>query len=249
MKKIKTIIVDDEKWARTVLQTLLVRDYNNIDVIAQCIDIPSAVEKIKELQPDVVFLDIEMPNYAGYEIVKFFDEINFQIIFVTAFDQYAIKAFEVNAIDYLVKPIDRLKLKQAVHKLSTQIEKNNTIDQYNQLLKTIKSGTYKKIILPELGNRRIIDLNHIIAIKADDTYAIIYLKNSKTLTISKTLKYFENLLENDSSFFRSHRSWMINLNYIEKVNKTDNIVILKNDLNTAISRTKFEQFEQAIKRS
>jgi len=247
MKKTRAIIVDDEKWARTVLQTLLERDFNNIDVIAQCIDVLSAVEKINELKPDIVFLDIEMPNYAGYEIVNFFDEINFEIIFVTAFDQYAIKAFEVNALDYLVKPIDRVKLQETIKKLNSKIDSNHKIEQYQLLLKTIKKGSFNKIILPELGNRRIIDLNDIIAIKADDTYTIVYLSSNKTITVSKTLKYFENLLEDNNTFFRSHRSWIINLTYIEKVNKTENIIFLKNGLKTTISRTKFNQFEQAIK--
>jgi len=247
MKKIKAIIVDDEKWARTVLSTLLKRDFERLEVIAECIDVVSAVEKIKELKPEVVFLDIEMPNYAGYELVRFFDKIDFQIIFITAFDQYAIKAFEINAIDYLVKPIDREKLQQAIEKLTLKLEKDNKIEQYSQLLKTIKDGKYKKMILPELGNRRIVELDNIIAIKADDTYSIIYLKEGTSITISKTLKHFENLLDDNTCFFRSHRSWIINLKYIEKINKTANTIFLKEGLKTTISRSKFQEFETAIK--
>ena len=109
MNKIKAIIVDDEKRARNVLDQLLSRNFDNIEVVAQCADVPSAVEEIKRLKPDVVFLDIQMPNYVGYELVNFFDKVDFDIIFVTAFDQYAIKAFELSAIDYIVKPIDRNK--------------------------------------------------------------------------------------------------------------------------------------------
>ncbi len=247
MTTIKAIIVDDEKWARTVLNTLLQRDFKNIEVIAQCEDVLSAVEKINELKPDVVFLDIEMPNYAGYEIVNFFDTLNFQIIFVTAYDKYAIKAFEINAIDYLVKPIDREMLSQAIVKLEKTLDKDNKIEQYKQLLKTIKSNTYNKIILPELGNRHIVELNDVIAIKADDTYTVVFLQNNKTITISKTLKYFENLLEDKPCFFRSHRSWIINLKYVEKINKSKNTVLLYNDLITNISRFKFHDFELAIK--
>ncbi len=247
MQKIKAIIVDDEQWARTVLDTLLKRDFPKVEVVAQCIDVISAVEKIKELQPDVVFLDIEMPNYAGYEIVNFFNKITFDIIFVTAFDKYAIKAFEINAIDYLVKPIDREKLKEAILKITTKKEKENKLDQYSELLQTIKGGKYQKIILPELGNRRIVDLNDIIAIQADDTYSKIYITNNTSIIISKTLKYFENILEDNSCFFRSHRSWIINLKYLDTFNKTENTILLKGNLQTQISRNKFIEFEQAIK--
>ena len=248
MDKLRVIIVDDEQWARTVLSTLLERNFDVLEVVAECVDVLSAVEKIKELQPDVVFLDIEMPNYAGYEIVNFFDEITFDIIFVTAFDQYAIKAFEINAIDYLVKPIDREKLSSSIKKLQQKRSKENRLDHYNELLKTIKDGKYRKIILPELGNRRIVELDSIIAIKADDTYSIIYLDDHKKLTISKTLKYFEEILSDNSCFFRSHRSWIVNLKHLKSFNKSENTVNLKNEIKTQISRSKFTEFELAIKK-
>lgn len=104
MSIIKAILVDDEQRARSVLSNLIKRCDLNVDILAQCSCLENAVEEIKNLQPDVVFLDVQMPNYAGYEIANFFEEISFDIIFVTAFDEYAIKAFELSAIDYLVKP-------------------------------------------------------------------------------------------------------------------------------------------------
>ncbi|WP_051473728.1 LytR/AlgR family response regulator transcription factor [Aquimarina macrocephali] len=161
MNAIKAILVDDEQRARNVLSNLIKRCDLNIDVLAQCSCLEDAVEEIKELQPDVVFLDVQMPNYAGYEIANFFEEMNFDIIFVTAFDEYAIKAFELSAIDYLVKPIDRRRLIAAVEKLQSKIEKQKKIQDYQVLLNTIKEKEFKQIILPELGNRRMYHVSHL----------------------------------------------------------------------------------------
>ncbi len=156
MNIIRAIIIDDEQSARNVLSNLLNR-YNNIEIVAQVRNLKEGVEQIKKLKPQVVFLDVEMPNYAGYEIVKFIDKIDFEIIFVTAYDQYAIKAFELNAIDYLVKPIDREKLTIAVNKLKDKLTKKNIQVDYQNLLDQIQNKTTKKIVIPELGNRRIVD--------------------------------------------------------------------------------------------
>ncbi|PHR17206.1 MAG: DNA-binding response regulator [Fluviicola sp.] len=247
MNKIKAIIVDDEQWARTVLNSLLEKDFNHIEVVAKCEDVLSAVEQIKLHQPDVIFLDVQMPEYAGFELVNFIDEINFEIIFVTAFDRYAIKAFELNAVDYLVKPIDRKKLSSSIDKLTSKLEQKGGLDNYHELLKSIKDKSYNKIVLPELGNRRILELDSIIAIEADDTYCRVYLTNEKVITVSKTLKYFEELLEDNTSFFRSHRSWIINLKYIETYNKSENTITMARNIKTMISRKKNDEFELAIK--
>ena len=121
MKKIRAILVDDEESARDVLENLLKRFCPEVELLAKCTNVEQAVASIRELQPDLVFLDIEMPNYAGYEIVKFFPEINFELIFVTAYDKYAIRAFEVSAVDYLLKPIDIDRLKNAVSRVMKQL--------------------------------------------------------------------------------------------------------------------------------
>ncbi|PKV50326.1 LytTR family two component transcriptional regulator [Aquimarina sp. MAR_2010_214] len=247
MNVIKAILVDDEQRARNVLSNLIKRCDLNIDILAQCSCLEDAVEEIKKLQPDVVFLDVQMPNYAGYEIANFFEEMNFEIIFVTAFDEYAIKAFELSAIDYLVKPIDRKRLIAAVEKLQSKIEKQKKIEDYRTLLNSIKEKEFKQIILPELGNRRIIAINTIIAIEADGSYSKIYTTENKPVTTSKNLKYFENLLPDDASFFRSHRTWVINLKYIEVINKSSLTITLVQNITAKISRTRFSSFENTIR--
>ncbi|NQX97391.1 MAG: response regulator transcription factor [Flavobacteriales bacterium] len=246
MNKVTAIIVDDEQRARDVLNTLLDRNCPNVSVIATCVDVLSAVEKIKEVQPDVVFLDVQMPNYAGYELVKFFDEITFEIIFVTAFDHYAIKAFELNAIDYLVKPVDRLRLVDAVERVAIKVGREKSKEEYEELLNSIKNKEYKKIVIPELGDRRVLEINKIIAIEAEGSYCKIYQPNDKPVVISKNLKYFEERLEVQDGFFRSHRGWLINLNHIKAINKTELTLTLSNNLTAKISRTRLEAFETQI---
>ena len=247
MDQIRAILIDDEESARSVLANLLNRSDFNINIVATSSNLEEGVEQIKKLQPNVVFLDVQMPNYAGYEIAKFFDTIAFEIIFVTAYDHHAIKAFELNAIDYLVKPIDRLKLTAAINKLITKLNQQKILINYQALLKTIKNKEYKKIVLPELGNRRIVNLDTIIAIKADGAYSVLYLKDNKTITTSKSLKYFEDLIPKETTFFRSHRTWIINLAHIESFNKATYSIILANGTITAkISRTRINDFENSI---
>jgi two-component system LytT family response regulator len=248
MTKINAILIDDEQSARNVLTNLLERDSTDIDIVATCNNLEEGVVQIKKLQPDVVFLDVQMPNYAGYEIIKFFDKIEFEIVFVTAYDQYAIKAFELNAIDYLVKPIDRKKLTLTLQKLEDKLNKQLALVDYQTLLKSIKNKNYKKIVLPELGNRRIVDLDDIIAIEADGAYSTIHLKNNKKITTSKNLKYFEKVLPKEAFFFRSHRAWIVNLMHIKFLNKTELTITLANGiLQAKISRVRVDDFEKTIK--
>lgn len=239
MTQIKAVLIDDEQSARNVLTNLLERSSLEINILTTSNNLEEGVKQIKKLKPNVVFLDVQMPNYAGYEISKFFDQIDFEIVFVTAYDQYAIKAFELNAIDYIVKPIDRNKLKTTLLKLKDKLNKDSVLIDYQNLLKTIKEKEYKKIVIPELGNRHIINLNNIIAIEADGSYSKLHLKENKTITTSKNLKYFDEILPNDLPFFRSHRAWIINLKYIEFLNKSKlNIILDKGTVIAKVSRAK-----------
>lgn len=250
MKVIKAIIIDDESRARRVLKNLLSLQYcQNVEIIGESPGVVEGVELIKNLKPDVVFLDVQMPKYAGYEIVDFFDDINFEIVFVTAFDKYAIKAFELCAIDYLVKPIKRKRLFDAVQRLLIKLEKENKINQYETLLKSIKEKRFNKLIIPELNNRRVVEISDIIAIEADGSYTTLLFKDKSKITTSKNLKYYESVLPRDSHFFRSHRSWIINIESIKTFNRTDSLIVLENNIIAKISRNNYEAFEALFKMS
>ena len=246
MDAIKVIIIDDELSARNVLKNLLKR-ISNVEVIDDCVNLKEGVTSIKKHQPDVVLLDVQMPNYAGYEIVNFFSKIDFEIIFVTAYDKYAIKAFEINAIDYLVKPIEREKLSSTFEKLQLKLNQKKELEDYKKLLKQVTDKSYNQIVIPELGNRRVINVKDIIAIKADGAYSKIYLIDNKELTTSKNLKYFEKILAVKPSFFRAHRTWIINMDLMKSFHKGDRAVVMVNEMLTInISRNRMEAFEKVI---
>lgn len=242
MDLIKAIIVDDERAAREVLAALLSQYSDSIQVLASCVDLPSAVDHIKRYKPDVVFLDVQMPEYAGYEIARFFDEIDFEIVFVTAYDQFAIKAFELNAIDYIVKPIERKRLNEAIERIRYKVSSKKQVEDYSRLLETIQSGTPGKIIISESGRRYALDMAKIIAIKASGSYCMVLTENGDEIMVSKNLKHFEKLLLDSKLFFRSHRTWLINVKHIIYYKRTELEVILTNDIVAKISRKKLNEF-------
>lgn len=245
MSKIKAILVDDEEGARDVLENLLLRFCPDVELIAKCENVLQAVDVIKLHSPDLVFLDIEMPNYSGIEIVSFFKEINFEIIFVTAYDQYAIRAFEVAAIDYLLKPVDIDRLKNSVARVVQQRNIEQQSQRLSLLSNTLESKQLKNIIITDKGQQNIISIESIIAIEAQESYCTIH-TTEKTYIASKNLKHFETVLENLTQFFRVHKSWLVNKDYIKHYSKSDLSIQLSNGLITKLSKYKKAEFEEAI---
>jgi two-component system LytT family response regulator len=245
VSKIKAILVDDEEGARDVLENLLLRFCPDVELIAKCENVLQAVDVIKLHSPDLVFLDIEMPNYSGIEIVSFFKEINFEIIFVTAYDQYAIRAFEVAAIDYLLKPVDIDRLKNSVARVVQQRNIEQQSQRLSLLSNTLESKQLKNIIITDKGQQNIISIESIIAIEAQESYCTIH-TTEKTYIASKNLKHFETVLENLTQFFRVHKSWLVNKDYIKHYSKSDLSIQLSNGLITKLSKYKKAEFEEAI---
>lgn len=245
MNKIRAILVDDEESARDVLQNLLLRFCPEVELIAKCENIPEAVELIKKESPDLVFLDIEMPNYAGYEIVNFFEQIDFEIIFVTAYDQYAIRAFEIAAIDYLLKPIDIERLKQAVVRIQQQRNIEQQAQRLSLLGKTLESKELKNIVISDRGQQNIIPVESIVAIEAQESYCLVHTLD-KNYTASKNLKHFETVLESVPRFIRVHKSWLINKEYLKQYSKSELTIQLTNGLVTKLSKYKKAEFEAAL---
>lgn len=245
MDKIKAIIIDDELSARNVLANLLQLSFPFIDVVEKSENLLEGVELIKKHQPHLVFLDVEMPNFAGYEIVRFFDEINFQIIFVTAYNQYAINAFEINAIDYLLKPIDRKRLKKAIDKVCAKIEENKTIANYSNLLNNLKTKESQNITLTEAGNKYLINVSTIIAISAQGSYSEVYFEDKKIL-VSKNIGTLEKELKIQDCFIRTHKSWIINQSHILSYKKSTQTIFLTNNITAKVSRNLKLDFESCL---
>ncbi len=245
MNKLRAILVDDEESARDVLQNLLLRFCPDVELIAKCENVLEAVDVINKEHPDLVFLDIEMPNYAGYEIVNFFKEINFEIIFVTAYDQYAIRAFEIAAIDYLLKPVDIERLKLSIARVKTQRNTEQQAQRLALLSNTLESKQLKNIVVSDKGQQHIIPIESIIAIEAQESYCIIH-TNEKKIVASKNLKHFETILESLPQFIRVHKSWIVNKEHIKNYSKSDLSIQLSNGLTTKLSKYKKAEFEAAI---
>lgn len=245
MQKIRAILVDDEESARDVLQNLLLRFCPDVELMVKCSTLPEAVEKIKELNPDLVFLDIEMPQYAGYEIARFFDQIEFEIVFVTAYDNYAIKAFEVAAIDYLLKPIDIERLKKSVERVQKKLGNNQVSQNIEVLKETLETKKVSNILVSDKGQQIIVALTEILAIEAQESYCLIHTQAKKYL-VSKNLKHFETIFSENTDFIRVHKSWIINKKYIVNYSKSELTILLSSDLKAKLSKYKKAEFEQAL---
>lgn len=245
-KTFNAILVDDEDSARNILSNLLLNFCPQINIVDKCEDVEQAVASIKKHKPDLVFLDIEMPNYAGYEITSFFKKIDFEIIFITAYGHYAIKAFQVSAVDYLLKPIDINRLKEAVDKFVSKSEIKNASLNYQVLIDSLKDDTIKKIIVPHQGDQKILLLKNIIAIEASESYSYIYTNDTNKYIVSKNLKHFETLFSANSNFLRTHKSWIINLDYLIEYSKSKLIIELEHNIQAKLSKYKKLQFEEQL---
>lgn len=220
---IKALIIEDEQKAAEMLVIMLQRNQQDVEVVDKCNDLPSGVRSIRKFKPDLVFLDIEMPGYSGLQLLEFFneDEIDFNIIFTTAFNDYAIKAFELSAIDYLLKPIQIDKLNASVEKFRRRQQKDIASIEKLKMLQQNLNGNSRRIAVPVSSGVEIINLDDILYLQAEGSYTRIHLAHEQPLTLSRNLKHFEDQLADDHHFFRSHRSYIVNTAYVKKVLKSD----------------------------
>jgi two-component system, LytTR family, response regulator len=226
---IKAIIIDDEKKSRDALMGLIDRYCPEVFVIAQADGCKDGIDKVKMHNPDIVFLDIQMPDGSGFNFLEAFDEFNFEVIFATAHDQYAIKAIKYSALDYLLKPINPDDLNGAIHKYIEKKDKGQITNNIKVLLDNIKPGNdVKKIILSTAEGIHILTTDEIIRCESDDYYTKFFLTDGKTILISKTLKQNEAMLS-DFDFIRPHKSHLVNIKYIKSYLKVDGGYILMID--------------------
>lgn len=241
MKRIKSIIVDDERNSRLVLRSLLEAEFDFVDVLAEAGDADEAYEQINVHQPDLVFLDIQMPKFNGFSLLKRFDSVNFEIIFVTSYDNYAINAIKFSALDYLLKPVDIEDLSTALHKAIKVIDlKQNRSDQVLNLLDNISSQVVDRKIVVHKGDKvKFINISDIFYIEGDRRYCHLYTNQNENYIVSKYLRDFEEYFGEESLFLRISKSIMINLNFVKEYTKGDPFIItLTNDKFFEVSRRK-----------
>ncbi|WP_439504632.1 LytR/AlgR family response regulator transcription factor [Sediminibacterium sp.] len=239
MELIKAIIVDDEPNARKALRGLLTDNFAEIQIIADCSNVPEAVKTINKYKPDLVFLDIDMPGYSGFELLEFFDEqqIWFKIIFVTAYSEYSLRAFEASAVDYILKPVRLEHMQRALKKVN--LLPSDTV-QYKVLRDNLSHQQDRKVVLQTSETIYVVNQDDIIFIQAEGSYTKIITATHGVLTITKKLLDFE-YLESDGPFFRTHRSYLVNLNHIKKIDKKDFVLIMSNEAQVHLAQDKKNQ--------
>jgi len=216
----RAIIIDDEKRARMNLSMLLEEYCPQVEVVNDCENLPEGVKAIRRLQPDLVLLDIEMPGHSGLELLDFFDEneVDFSIVFTTAYNEFAIQAFKLSAIDYLLKPINPDELVTAVQRVEKQKQKN---ENYKLLKSNLQNETFDKIAVPSGNLVLFLALNDIMYIKGEGAYSDLFLQDKTKHTVSRNLKNFEEIICSNPKFLRVHKSYIVNMDYVKAYNKSD----------------------------
>lgn len=224
---IKTIIIDDENNASEFLEKMLHRYFpNKFYVCSLCESIDDAIIAIENYQPDLVFLDIQMPNKNGFELFKEIKEINFEVIFTTAHSEYAIEAIKRSALDYLLKPINYIDLLGAVTRYENKSKKESQQKQFNVLLENIDTGdvAHKKMAISTDTGIEFVKYNSIIFLEAQNNYTKINLIDGTSIIASKTLKHFEELLPSEL-FYRIHKTYLVNMNFVKRFFKIDDFLV------------------------
>ncbi|MCB0661677.1 MAG: response regulator transcription factor [Saprospiraceae bacterium] len=237
MRTLKALIVEDEEKSRKTLANMLNNFCEDVTILAECNSVDMAIKEIEKGKPDVVFLDIELPGKNGFELIEHYHDLTFEVVFTTAYNNFAIKAFRLSAIDYLLKPIDLDELRNSLERVR---EKKSLVKSSKQLsvLKENIQNVFEKITLPTMDGLIFVDLEQIIRCEAQNNYTKFYLLNNENYLVSRTLKYYEGLL-NDFNFFRINRTDIINLKYIKMLQKGKKLRIAMSDgaqLNLSDSR-------------
>lgn len=245
---ISIIIIDDEQKARETVADILKLHCKDVSVVAQAEDVASGIESIALYKPDVVLLDVQMPDGTGFDLLQQLDAIDFKVIFITAFQEYAIKAFKFSALDYIIKPVDPDELSVAINKAEHSLEQENFRLKLNAFLANIDNITkeVKKIVLKTADNIYVINVQDIIRCESNRNYTMFYFDGGEKLLVSKTLKEYDDLLSG-YGFFRVHQSHLVNLNYISHYKKGEGgSVSMKDGSSVAVSIRKKERLMKLL---
>ena len=244
----RAIIIDDEQAGISSLNKLLGRYCPGVEVVAVAPSAEAGSAAILEAQPELVFLDIEMPGSNGFDMLEQQKEINFEVIFTTAYDQYAIRAFRFNALDYLLKPIEHNELIDAVQKARQKLHNRLPKTDYKKRLDNIKlnAAGIHKLAVSTVDSVVFVELDDIVYLSADINYTCIYLSDRSHLTVSRTLKDFEEMLQ-AHGFLRIHKSHLINLRHVKKYVKGDGgYVVMSNKAGIEVSQRKKWELMEAM---
>jgi two-component system LytT family response regulator len=238
---IRSIVIDDEQHCSRALLSDLQQNCPGVEVTDVCHSAKEGIMSIKKNNPDLVFLDVEMPWMNGFEMLEILGDVNFSIIFTTAHDEFAAKAFRISAVDYLLKPIDANDLKAAVLKVEKKMDEGSSLHHITNLLRNIRQpSAEQKIALPQREGYEFIDVSSIIYCEAEGAYTKVFIAEKKPMLISRTLGDVEELLPLEI-FQRIHHSTLVNVTYISQFLRTDGgYVVLKSGEKLSVSKAKKE---------
>lgn len=242
----KLLIIDDEKRTREMIAKMVDSFELGIECFPIGENVQSGLQAIQDIQPDLVFLDIQMPDGTGFDLLNSIDERNFEVIFITAFEEYALKAIKFSALDYVLKPIDSDELRAALTKAAGAIDKKVDSEQLETLNFNMQNTNRKKLVLKTHESVHVVDLENIIRCEADRNYTSFFLKDGKKILVSKTLKEYETLLSGNQ-FFRVQQSHLINLNYVDRFDKKNGgSVVMKDGSEVPLSPAKKDLFFKVL---
>lgn len=242
-----TLIIDDELRGRNVLRELLARYCPEVRVLALCEDARQGIEAIRQHQPDAIFLDIKMPTVNGFEMLEQLGEVTFEIVFVTAYNEFALKAYKYAAFDYLLKPVDPDELRATVERLTLKKQRASLPDRLALLMKTLEEPRKlpTKLSIHGSDGITILPIADIVYLEADGPYTVFFLTNREKVVSSKNLKEYEEILA-EHGFFRTHHSYLVGLEHIRKYVRTDGYVLLTNGHRVDVSKRRKDEFLQRL---
>lgn len=241
----KAIIIDDEEMARILLREMVAECVEGVSIAELCADLPTGVKAIRKHKPDIVFLDIELPGHSGLELLDFFndDEVTFSVIFVTAYNKYAIQAFNLSAVSYLLKPVQPSALKAAIE----LFEKNRSRAGYTALKSNLSGKSTQKIALHTLNSITFEETTNILYFEAEGAYTKVILKNGPPVVVSKPLRHFEQILEGCDDFFRCQKSYMVNVRHVtEYIKSNGGVLIVDKKHQISVSQDKLEALMKRV---
>lgn len=246
----RAILVDDEPDGIRTLHKLLELHCPNVKVVATCSNANDAKQQINELRPDVIFLDIQMPGKTGIELLTELSDKFFEVIFVTAHNEYLLQALQFSAADYLLKPVDEDRLIEAVQRVEKRLAEGKREERTEALLHNLTTKgdpTNMRLCLPTFKGFIVLKLEDIIYCEAERSYTVFHLEGNKTVTVSKPLLEYDDLLQ-DTSFFRIHKSFLVNLHHVKEYQRGEGgMVIMSNNAEIEVSRRKKDQFMVKVK--
>lgn len=246
---IRSIIIEDEKLSRDVLRAVAEKFSPEVTICAECADAKSGIEAIRNYRPDLVFLDIEMPDATGLKVIKEFSDDDFCVIIVSAYEHYAIDAFHLSVVDYLLKPLDINDYQNAIKKVKAEMARRSAEHKYNEFVRNLDVASKqqsRKVVLSTSDKMNVVDADDIIHCVSDNYYTVFYFKDGNSLMISKTLKEVEEMLK-PLGFTRTHKSHLINNMYIANFMRDSMELVLSDGTRVPVSRRKKEKIMELIR--